>query len=36
MFESSKITITDNVHFHLDDLNSSIDIDILHERVEEI
>ena len=40
MLESSKMTITDEVHFHLEYLNSSIDdsedLDILQETVEEI
>ena len=40
MLESSKMLITDDIHFHLEYLNSSIDdsedVDILQETVEEI
>ena len=40
MLESSKVMITDDIHFHLENLNSSIDesedVEILQETVEEI
>ena len=40
MLESSKIMITDDIHFHLDYRNSSIDesedVDLLQETIEEI